>query len=77
MTTRARRPRFGPRTLYPDKVRVPVSIEMTAAIHAQVAAACARLGISRPDLVGLLIDRYAGDVELTPRERQLIAPRRS
>ena len=57
----------GKASLFRNKVRAPVSITLALKHHRQVKAAMRRLRISRADLIGLLIDRYADTVAL-PRE---------
>jgi len=53
------KPKKGRRALFRGKVRAPVSITLTKRHHAQVKAAAERLGVTRADLIGLLIERYA------------------
>lgn len=52
----------GAVSLFRYKVRAPVSITLTPGHHAKVRAAMARLSLSRADVIGLLIDRYADTV---------------
>ncbi len=68
MTARNRKKaRPGRVTLYPGKMReVPVSITLPRALHRKVRAATARLGITRNDLLALLIDKFSAVVELPP-----------
>jgi hypothetical protein len=57
----------GPLSLFRNKIRAPVSITLTARHHRMVNAAMARLGLTRADLLGLLIEKHADVVEL-PRD---------
>lgn len=57
----------GKASLFRNKVRAPISITLTKAHRAAAAKAMRRLGISRSDLVALLIESYADKVAL-PRE---------
>ena len=52
----------GPTALFRGKVRAPVTITLTPRHHALVNAAMARLDLSRADLIGLLIEKYASTV---------------
>ena len=54
----------GKASLFRGKVRAPVSITLTKEHHAKVRRAMRRLGLTRADLLGLLIDRYADVVSL-------------
>lgn len=54
--------RRGPISLYQDKVRKPISVTLTLEHHAKVKKAMRRLALTRADLVGLLIDKYADTV---------------
>jgi hypothetical protein len=49
----------GAKSLFRRKVRQPVSITLTKAHHRKLRAAMDRLGLSRSDVVGLLIDLHA------------------
>ena len=49
----------GPVSLFRGKVRKPVSITLTPEHHAMVNAAMHRLGLSRADVIALLIEKYA------------------
>ena len=53
-------------SLFRGKIRAPVSITLTRAHHAKVRKAMRRLGLTRADLLGLLIERYADVVTLAP-----------
>lgn len=57
---RAGRP--GPPSLFQDKVRKPVSVTLTRAHHLKINKAMKRLGLTRSDTVGLLIEKYADTV---------------
>jgi hypothetical protein len=52
----------GPVSMFRGKVRKPVSLTLTPAHHAKVDAAVRRLGVTRADLIGLLVERYADTV---------------
>lgn len=54
----------GQVSLFRGKVRAPVSITLTPEHHEKVRRAVERLGITRADLIGLLIDRYADTVKI-------------
>lgn len=49
----------GPDSLFRKKVRQPVSITLTRQHHRKLKAAIERLGLSRSDVIGLLIDLHA------------------
>ncbi len=53
----------GRPALFRNKVRKPVSITLTREHHEKVDKACRRTGLTRADLIGLLIERYADIVE--------------
>lgn len=55
----------GKASLFRGKVRAPVSITLTKEHHAKVRRAMRRLGLTRADLLALLIDRYADVVTLS------------
>ena len=57
----------GKVSLFRDKVRAPVSITLTKDHHVKVNKAMRRLGLTRADLLALLIDRYADVVTLKRR----------
>jgi hypothetical protein len=52
----------GPKALFRRKRRAPVTITLTPDHHMLVNAAKVRLGLSRADLIGLLIEKYASTV---------------
>jgi hypothetical protein len=54
----------GKASLFRNKVRAPVSITLTKEHHAKVRRAMRRLGLTRADLIALLIERYADVVTL-------------
>jgi hypothetical protein len=54
----------GQVSLFRNKVRDPVSITLIQAHHDKVNRAMRRLGLTRADLIGLLIERYAETVKL-------------
>jgi len=54
----------GAMSLFRGKVRAPVSITLTPDHHAKVERATKRLFLTRSDLIGLLIDRYADTVKI-------------
>ncbi len=56
-----RRP--GPRSLFRGKVRKPVSVTLTPEHHRKVTKAMRRLGLTRADLIALLIDKHADTVK--------------
>jgi hypothetical protein len=61
------RARLGRRSLFRDKLREPmVTITLTKAHHAKVRKAMRRLGLTRADLLGLLVETYADVVVLPP-----------
>lgn len=55
----AMRRRPGPQSLFRDKIRAPVSITLTAAHHLKVRRAMRRVGLTRADVLGLLIHLHA------------------
>ena len=57
----------GKASLFRNKVRAPVSITLTKEHHAKVNKAMRRLGLTRADLLALLIEQYA-DAVVLPRE---------
>jgi hypothetical protein len=59
----------GPMSLFRYKVREPVSLTLTKAHHEKVKHAMDRLGLTRADVIGLLIEHFADSVELTEHER--------
>jgi hypothetical protein len=62
---RAAKPPLGRRALFRKKVRAPVSITLTRDHHRRLNAAMARLGLTRADVLALLVDRYVDDLELS------------
>lgn len=64
---KASAPLPGKASLFRNKVRAPVSITLTKSHHAKVNRAMRRLGLTRADLFGLLVEQYADTVDL-PRE---------
>lgn len=52
----------GPASLFRGKVRKPVSVTLTPEHHLKIKKAQRRLGLTRSDLVGLLIEKYADTV---------------
>jgi len=54
----------GWNSLFRNKVRAPVSITLTRRHHAKIRKAMKRLKLTRADVIGLLIDRYADTVTL-------------
>lgn len=58
--------------MFRGKVRAPVSLTLTPAHHAKVQQAMKRLGLTRADVIALLIDRHAETVSLAnPTGRDL------
>ena len=49
-------------SLFPGKIRKPVSLTLTPEHHRRVQRNKERLGITRSDLIGLLIEKYAETV---------------
>jgi hypothetical protein len=54
----------GRKSLFRNKIRNPVSITLTDYHHNKVNKAKVRLGLTRADVIGLLIDRYADSVTI-------------
>jgi hypothetical protein len=50
--------KMGRPTLFSNKVRKPVTLTLTQRHHDLVNEAAARLGLSRADVIGLLISRF-------------------
>ncbi len=75
--TRARKPRAvkmeplraGRRSVFRDKDRRPVSVTLTPDHHTKVDKAMERLGVTRADLFGLLVERYAESVKMTEKQK--------
>jgi hypothetical protein len=59
----------GPLSLFRNKVREPVSLTLTKAHHEKVKRGMAREKLTRADFIGLLIERHADDIQVTPEER--------
>jgi len=56
----AKRPKLrGPASLFRGKIPKPVSLTLTPAHHRKATRNKERLDLSRSDLIGLLIDKYA------------------
>ena len=53
----------GKASLFRHKVRAPVSITLTREHHAKVRKSMKRLGLTRADLIGLLIEKHADTVK--------------
>ena len=64
MTTRRKLP--GPVSLFRGKVRKPVTLTLTPAHHRKVSKNTERLDLTRADLLGLLIEKYADTVTKAP-----------
>jgi hypothetical protein len=54
--------RSGPPSLFHGKVRKPVTLTLNPAHHAKVKGSMQRLGLTRADVVALLIEKYADTV---------------
>ena len=54
----------GRKSLFRNKIRNPVSITLTSFHHAKIERAKIRLGLTRADLIGLLIEKYADTVTI-------------
>jgi hypothetical protein len=54
----------GPESLFRGKVRAPVTVTLTREHHRKVNEAVQRLKLSRADVIGLLIEKYADTVAL-------------
>lgn len=54
----------GKASLFRKKVRAPVSITLTREHHQKVRRNMRRLGLTRADFLGLLIEKYADRVKL-------------
>lgn len=52
----------GPKSLFRNKVRAPVSLTLTQEHHRKANAAVKRLGLTRADVIGLLIAQHADDL---------------
>lgn len=64
MTTRVTR--SGPPTLYADKVRSSIALQLTAELHEKLARNLARTGVRRGDFICRLIELYADTVQIDP-----------
>ena len=64
MQTKAAAHLPGKVSLFRNKVRAPVSITLTHEHHAKVRKNMKRLGLTRADLLGLLIEKHADTVKL-------------
>jgi hypothetical protein len=53
----------GQKSIFRGKVRAPVSLTLTPEHHQKVEKATERLGVTRADLIGLLIEQYADRVQ--------------
>jgi hypothetical protein len=67
MTTTRNTPRSGPPALFRGKTRNVVSITLTPRHRQLVEDAMRRLVLSRSDVIGLLIHRYAATVTIPAR----------
>ena len=67
----------GPKALFRRKLRAPVTITLTPNHHILVNAAMVRLGLSRADLIGLLIEKYASAVTTDDIYPNGVSPQRS
>jgi hypothetical protein len=54
----------GASSLFRNKIRRPVSITLTPEHHVMIRRAALRLGLTRSDCIGLLIDRFAETVTI-------------
>jgi hypothetical protein len=54
----------GQVSLFRGKVRAPVSITLTPDHHLKVRRNMRRLGLTRADLIGLLIEKFADTVKI-------------
>ena len=63
---RSKRP--GPKSLFQGKRRAPVSLTLTPAHHSKVKENTVRLNLTRADLIGLLIERFADVVPLPGKD---------
>jgi hypothetical protein len=54
----------GPNTLFRGKQRMPISVKLTQEHLAACARNAARLGLTRSDLIALLIEKFADTVVL-------------
>lgn len=62
----------GQKSLFRGKVRAPVNLTLTPAHHEKLREAMKRLGLTRADLIALLIERHADTVTLDePTDRDV------
>ena len=54
----------GPRSLFRNKIRAPVTLTLTRDHHDKVNQAMKRLQLTRADVIALLIERYADIVKM-------------
>ncbi len=54
----------GRASLFRGKIRMPVSLTLTPDHHAKVRRNMQRLGLSRSDFIGLLIEKHADTVRI-------------
>ena len=59
----AETPPPGPVSIFRRKIRKPVTLTLTPEHHVKVNAAMERLGLSRADVIALLIHRYADTIK--------------
>lgn len=62
--TRTRAVLPGQVSLFRGKVRMPISVTLTPDHREKLKRAMKRLGVSRADLIGLLIEKYCDTVKL-------------
>lgn len=54
----------GQVSLFRGKIRAPVSVTFTPEHHYKIDRNAARLGLTRADFLGLLVEKYADSVKL-------------
>ena len=54
----------GPRSLFRGKVRAPVTLTLTREHHDKINVAVNRLGLTRSDVIALLIEKYADTITI-------------
>ena len=59
-------PMSGPVALFRPKIRIPVSVTLTARHHRIVNDGVARTGLSRADFIGLLIELHGEHATIPP-----------
>jgi hypothetical protein len=64
MTKKVRAVLPGQVSLFRGKVRAPVTLTLTPDHHTKVNKNMRRLGLTRADLIGLLIERHADTVRI-------------